>query len=149
MPGVILNAPGEGTAAIVGDTAKTIVGLRPVFSAQVRSDLSGPVCEVTLLGAGQSIAFEQRTDGLHLTLPSAAPAGLADNIAYVFVMARVCPAAISGQMRLRSGYGLTCFNAPATIPGKLRKPSATVLPRLPTLRAGASVLCADSAVGFP
>jgi hypothetical protein len=57
--------------------------------------LSGPVCEVTLLGAGQSIAFEQRTDGLHLTLPSAAPAGLADDIAYVFVMPRVCPAAIS------------------------------------------------------
>jgi len=89
MPGVILNAPGEGTAAIVGDTAKTIVGLRPVFSAQVRSDLSGPVCEVTLLGAGQSIAFEQRTDGLHLTLPSAAPAGLADNC-----------------LRIRDGQGL-------------------------------------------
>jgi alpha-L-fucosidase len=55
--------------------------------------LSGPVCGVTLLGTGQSIAFEQRTDGLHLTLPSAAPAGLADDIAYVFVMRRVCPAA--------------------------------------------------------
>jgi alpha-L-fucosidase len=27
--------------------------------------LAGPVCGVTLLGTGQSIAFEQRTDGLH------------------------------------------------------------------------------------
>jgi alpha-L-fucosidase len=55
--------------------------------------LSGPVCGATLLGTGQSIAFEQRTDGLHLTLPSAAPADLADHIAHVFVMPRVCPAA--------------------------------------------------------
>jgi alpha-L-fucosidase len=54
--------------------------------------LSGPVCGVTLLGTGQSIAFEQRTDGLHLTLPSAAPAGVEDEIAYVFVLPKVCPA---------------------------------------------------------
>jgi hypothetical protein len=52
--------------------------------------LSGRVCGVTLLDTGQSIAFEQRTDGLHLTLPSAAPAGLADGIAYVFVLPKVC-----------------------------------------------------------
>jgi Alpha-L-fucosidase/Alpha-L-fucosidase C-terminal domain len=54
--------------------------------------LSGPVCGVTLLGTGQSIAFEQRTDGLHLMLPSAAPTGLADDIAYVFVKPKVCTA---------------------------------------------------------
>ena len=52
--------------------------------------LSVPVCGVTLLGTGQPIAFEQRTDGLHLTLPSAAPAGLANDIAYVFVIPKVC-----------------------------------------------------------
>jgi hypothetical protein len=38
------------------------------------------------------IRFEQRTDGLHGTLPSAAPAGLANDIVYLFVIPKVCQA---------------------------------------------------------
>jgi alpha-L-fucosidase len=52
--------------------------------------LSAPVCSVALLGSDASISFTQQADGLHLTLPSTAPAG---GIAYVFRMkARCAPA---------------------------------------------------------
>jgi hypothetical protein len=57
------------------------------------------------------------------------------------------PGCYTCQMRRRSG--LICLNAPATIPVRIRRPSAAVLPRLPTLRAGASLPGADSAVDFP
>ena len=49
--------------------------------------LSAPVCSVVLLGSDASISFTQQADGLHLTLPSTAPAG---GIAYVFRMKTQC-----------------------------------------------------------
>ena len=59
--------------------------------------LPGRVCAVTLLGTGQSIDFQQEPDGLHLTLPDAAPTGLPNDVAYVFVIPTVCSA--PGQPR--------------------------------------------------
>jgi alpha-L-fucosidase len=52
--------------------------------------LPGQICAVTLLGTGQSISFHQQSDGLHLTLPSSAPATLPNDIAYVFVIPAHC-----------------------------------------------------------
>jgi alpha-L-fucosidase len=52
--------------------------------------LPSSVCAVTLLGTGQSIAFHQQPDGLHLTLPAIAPAALPEDIAYVFAIPMHC-----------------------------------------------------------
>ncbi|HEX4066857.1 MAG TPA: alpha-L-fucosidase [Acidobacteriaceae bacterium] len=52
--------------------------------------LRGPICGVTLLGAGQSIPSHQQSDGLHLTLPASAPASLTPDIAYVFAIPTHC-----------------------------------------------------------
>ena len=71
--------------------------------------LSGPVCGVTLLGTGQSIAFEERTDGLHLTLPSTAPPGPAGDIAYVFVIPKACQ--VTAPVRW-SGFQLASMHQP-------------------------------------
>jgi alpha-L-fucosidase len=56
--------------------------------------LPGRVCAVTLLGTSQSIAFHQEPDGLHLTLPIAAPAVLPKDIAYVFAIPLHCSGSI-------------------------------------------------------
>jgi alpha-L-fucosidase len=49
--------------------------------------LPASVCRVQLLGSDQKIAFAQQPDGLHLTLPSAAPSNQA---AYVFRITTRC-----------------------------------------------------------
>ncbi len=51
--------------------------------------LPTPVCGVELLGSPSAIPFRQVADGLHLTLPTAPPAG---DIAYVFRIETHCPA---------------------------------------------------------
>jgi len=51
--------------------------------------LPAPVCAVGLIGSPSAIPFRQMDDGLHLTLPNAAPEG---DIAYVFRIATHCPA---------------------------------------------------------
>jgi alpha-L-fucosidase len=56
--------------------------------------LPGQVCAVNLLGTSQSIAFHQEPDGLHLTLPIAAPAALPKDIAYVFAIPLHCSGSI-------------------------------------------------------
>ncbi len=56
--------------------------------------ISGHVCAVTLLGTGQSIAFHQGPDGLHLTVPALAPAALPEDLAYVFAIPTHCSGSI-------------------------------------------------------
>ena len=55
--------------------------------------LPGKICSVSLLGASQSIPFHQQPDGLHLTLPAAAPSDLPADIAYVFAIPTNCASA--------------------------------------------------------
>jgi len=55
--------------------------------------LPGQICSVSLLGASQSIPFHQQPDGLHLTLPAAAPSDLPTDIAYVFAIPTHCTSA--------------------------------------------------------
>ena len=49
--------------------------------------LAAPVCRVQLLGSPGDISFAQQPDGLHLTLPAAAPSNEA---AYVFRITTHC-----------------------------------------------------------
>ena len=55
--------------------------------------LPGKICSVSFLGASQSIPFHQQPDGLHLTLPAAAPSDLPADIAYVFAIPTHCASA--------------------------------------------------------
>ena len=61
--------------------------------------LAGRICGVTLLGTGQPIASRQESDGLHLTLPAAAPATLPNDVAYVFAIPTHCTASDSSLPR--------------------------------------------------
>jgi alpha-L-fucosidase len=52
--------------------------------------LPAPVCSVDLLGTHVSIPFQQTADGLHLTLPVAAPSTLPSPAAYAFRLRTTC-----------------------------------------------------------
>ena len=52
--------------------------------------LASAVCSVKLLGTNQTISFQQGLDGLHLSLPTAMPASLPSDTAYVFALSTHC-----------------------------------------------------------
>ena len=78
--GAILYATALGWPAGSTLTFHTLFRANPYLPA--------PVCSVQLIGSPIELHFTQQADGLHLTLPSTAPAG---GIAYVFRIATKCP----------------------------------------------------------